>query len=99
MSGYRLSHQAVRDLDEIFQYIADDNLIAAEDMQRQFLEKCRQLSEFPQSGQRYDYILPGLRGAVVGQYIVFYRILIQLDVIEIARVVHGARNLPTMFEP
>lgn len=45
--------------------------------------------------ERFD-LAPELRGLPVGNYIIFYRPM--KDGIQVIRVLHGARDLPSQFE-
>jgi toxin ParE1/3/4 len=50
----------------------------------------------PQLGRRREELSPRLRSFPVGRYVIFYRPL--ENGIEIARVLHGARDFPPLFE-
>ena len=47
-------------------------------------------------GQSRDELRPGLRCFVVSPYVVFYRP--EQDTIEVLRVLHGARDIVSIFE-
>jgi len=50
----------------------------------------------PQLGRRREELSPRLHSFPVGRYVLFYR---QVESgIEIARVLHGARDFPPLFE-
>lgn len=87
--------QAQDDLREIWRYIARDDVDAADRMIDQFEDRCLRLAEHPEAGRARPELAPGLRSLPVGRYIVFYRP--GPDSLEIARVVHGARDLPALF--
>ena len=87
---------AKSDLLEIWQYIALDNPAAADRVIREIDAKIATLSEYAHPGRQRDELAPGLRSTPVGKYIVFYRV--QRAMVEVVRVVHGARNLPSLFE-
>jgi len=55
----------------------------------------RMLLDFPQSGTRRDELRRGLRTFPVGSYLVFYFIV--EDGIEIVRVLHGRRDIESIF--
>ena len=44
---------------------------------------------------RRDELAPGLRAFPIGQYVVFYRLA--GDAVEVAHVVHGARDAASLF--
>ena len=96
MSRPFFSPAARRDLLEILDYIAQDNAPAAVSFVDKLEAKCRQLAELPDMGFRRDDLAPELRAWPVGNYVIFYRVC--KDGIEIARVVHGARDLGKLFE-
>jgi toxin ParE1/3/4 len=84
------------DLMTIGLYIADDNPARAESFVAELEAKARHLAEWPGSYPARDDISPGLRAAVHGRYLLLYRDL-ETEV-RIVRVVHGARDLPRMFD-
>jgi toxin ParE1/3/4 len=50
----------------------------------------------PELGRLREELSPRLRSFPVGRYVIFYRPM--ENRIEIARVLHGARDLPPLFE-
>lgn len=52
MSGYRLHPEAYTDIDEIWEYIAQDNLDAADRVREEVFATTRMLPAFPQRGGR-----------------------------------------------
>lgn len=95
MSRYVINVLASKDLNEIADYFQSQNIQAGEKFFREFNRKCKQLIAFPNSGRKYDEIYPDLRGLTLSGYIIFYRLLD--DDIEILRVIHGRRNIETIF--
>jgi toxin ParE1/3/4 len=83
------------DLTEIALYIAEDNPIRAESFVAELEAKARGLAEWPERHPARDDISPGVRAVVHGRYLLLYRDL--QDEVRIVRVVHGARDLPPMF--
>lgn len=53
------------------------------------------LADYPGKGRDRGSILPGLFSFPVGNYLIFYRIV--PAGVEVARVLHGARDLPSLF--
>lgn len=47
-------------------------------------------------GRKRDELVPNLRSFPVGNYLIFYRPINQG--IEVLRVLHGARDIPSIFE-
>lgn len=93
----RIVHRplALQDLDEIWDYIAEDSPEAADHFIDKVEKQCRLLAEFPNIGTRCDNIYPALRFLVVDKYLLFYLPLD--DGIEVVRVLHGARDLESLF--
>ena len=96
MSRYVINILATQDLNQIADYFSRNNVRAGENFFREFNRKCKQLVLFPKSGKSYDYIRSDLRGLLLKNYIIFYRIL--GPDIEILRVVRGDRNLTSIFK-
>ncbi len=86
---------ALRDLDEIWDYIAQDSPEAADHFVDKVEKQCRLLAEFSNIGTRCETIYPALRFLVVDKYLLFYLPLD--DGIEVVRVLHGARDLESLF--
>jgi toxin ParE1/3/4 len=93
---YIINTLASRDLNEIAEYFAENNLEVGERFFHEFNRKCQQLVNFPYSGKSYGTIRPDLRGLPLQGYVIFYRVL--ENGVEILRVVSGRRNFPDLFE-
>lgn len=89
------SPEAELDVIEIASYIARDNLDAALRLLDIFDEKLTLIAESPMIGRVRHDLAPALRSFAVGNYILFYRPI--SDGIELARVLHGARDLRRLF--
>jgi toxin ParE1/3/4 len=96
MSRVRLSIEASRDLEEIEGYISQDNPDAAARLILLVREKCELLSEQPGIGRDRSDVRSGLRGFPIGNYVIFYQPA--NDGIEVIRVLHGARDIPELFD-
>ncbi|MBD2870859.1 type II toxin-antitoxin system RelE/ParE family toxin [Paenibacillus arenilitoris] len=86
---------AVDDMDEIFSFIAKDNVTAAEDRLEKLDAHLSSLADFPHKGSvlsedEYSLTQRGCRFIVVNPYLVFYRIMD--DTIIIYRILHGRRD-------
>lgn len=86
---------AVDDMEEIFSYISQDNIAAAQTMLEKIDEGITRLAEFPNMGsvlseEEYTMIQRGYRFIVVQSYLVFYRIID--DTVVIHRILHGRRD-------
>lgn len=87
--------EAVNDLDEIFSYIAKDNLGSAEKLLQKIDVSILKLADFPNLGailseDEFTMIARGYRFIVVHPYLVFYRIL--NNTIIIHRILHSRRD-------
>ena len=86
---------ALVDLDDIADYIARDNLDAAERIVVAILRAAENLGQFPAAGRPGR--VPGTRELVVSgtPYIVPYRV--RYHAVQLLRVFHAARKWPTRF--
>jgi toxin ParE1/3/4 len=96
MSRFEFSLQARADLQEIEDYISRDNPDAAGRLLLTIDEKCQLLARHPGIGLERSELRPRLRSFAVGNHVIFY--LPAKDGIEVVRVLHGARDLPGLFE-
>lgn len=96
MTGLTFSPSSRRDLREILAYIARDNRDRAQRFVDKLEDKCAMLAASSHLGFECDDLQPGLRVWPVGRYLIFYRTA--SGGIEIVRVVHGARDIPRLFE-
>ncbi|ERT07922.1 plasmid stabilization system family protein [Lyngbya aestuarii BL J] len=96
MSRYVINILASRDINDIAEYFANNNVAAGEEFFREFNRRCQQLVNFPNLGKSYAEIRPDLRGLSFKGYIIFYRLLD--DGVEILRVLSGRRNFPSFFQ-
>jgi toxin ParE1/3/4 len=87
--------RAIRDIEEIWQWIAADDVAAADRWVRLIVESTDRLTDFPNSGAPRPELAPGARSLVVGGYLVLYRV--GPDSVDIVRVVHGARELSRLL--
>ncbi len=89
------SAAAQRDLEGIFDFIAADDISAAEKELLKIIETCLSLDRLAERGQLRSDLAPGLRQIVVGSYVAFYRR--QGPMIQVIRVLHGRRNAARIF--
>ncbi len=90
-----ISAQAQNDLDAIAEYIAQDNLPAAERLIGRLADKFDRICASPGIGSPRSELMRGLRGQAFGRYIIYYRV--RADELEIVRVVHSARDQQRAF--
>lgn len=96
MSQFQVSANARSDLEEIWVYIAQDNLQAADGLMRAIVSRFSLLASMPDLGRSREELARGLRSLPLGNYVIFYRKL--SDGVAVVRVLHGARDLPPIFE-
>lgn len=93
---------AIEDLDELTNYIAQDNVVAAKEVRLAVFDTAERIGRQPGLGIRPRFHSPRFAGIrfipadTYPQYLLFY--LEGLDEIEVLRVLHGARHLPPLFE-
>ena len=86
---------AQADAVEIWAYIAEDNPSAADQLLDRFDRIFQKLATQPLLGKAVEEIAPNLRFIPIGSYLIFYRAI--EDGVEIARVLHGARDVTAEF--
>jgi len=82
---------ALSDLIGIWDFIADDNEVNADNFLSSLESRLDMLAHQPRMGRARDELMNGLRSFPIGRYVVFY--LAHSDGIEVVRVLHGARDL------
>ena len=87
--------QAQEDILSVWEYIAGDNVTAADKLVRRIDEKLALLETQPLMGSAMDEYRPGLRASFVGNYIIFYHP--RDDGIEVYRVLHGAQQFEDLL--
>ncbi len=97
MSGFVLTEPAERDLTEIWDYIAADNLEAADRVLDAIEAAFQRLAERPGTGHyREDLADKSLRFDSVYSYLIVYRW--EETPLQIIRVLHGARDVRSLLE-
>jgi len=95
MGRFRLSPRATAGLSEIRRFIALDNPAAADRLVGEFFDLFQLLAKNPKIGQQRDELRPNLRSMSHGKYVVFFYPM--SGGCEIVGVVHGARDVDTLF--
>src|SRR5271156_2745168 len=91
MSGFVLHPQAYTDLEEIWEYIAADNLDAADRVREEIHEAIQSLVPFPHIGHsRPDLTARPLRFQSVRDYVIAY--VPDERPLAVVAVLHGRRN-------
>jgi len=88
--------RAEQDLEEIWFYVAVDNVGAADALLDELENSVRLLATQPKMGRAREELASELRSFPVRRYVVFYRPLV--DGIEVVRVLHGARDVTEIAE-
>lgn len=86
-----VSNAARGDLLHIYSYIAERNPDAAEAILQTIDRKFEHLSRFPFLGRERSAISPGLRSALAGMHLIFYRI--ENDRLIVVRVLDGRMDI------
>ena len=96
MNKYVLSVDAEQDLNEIWEYIAQDSVDAADHWIAKLFDAFQSLAQAPGMGRRREDLtaFPILFWPV-GAYLVLYRA--QAEWIEIVAVTQGARDIPALL--
>lgn len=88
--------RALLDFAEIWSYIAEDSEKHADRFASRLDQALKRLATRPAIGRARPELYPDLRSFVFGKYVVFYIPL--TDGIDVIRVLHGARDVETVFE-
>lgn len=92
MTTFRLSLEASQDLVEIYEYIAQDSVDAAERVRLELLDAMEGLAEMPGKGhRREDLTKRTVRFWTVGSYQIIYKP--KSRPLEIVAVLHGKRHI------
>lgn len=102
MKAVTFNPVAIADLDEIISHISQDNPDAAANVHTAIFEAAQNLGAHPGLGIRPRFSAPRFTGirfipaSDYPNYLLFYRE--GTEEVEILRILHGARNLPPLFE-
>lgn len=96
MAGFQLSRTAFRDLEQIWQYIAVDNEVAARRVLDEFYVEFERLAENPLIyHRRSDLTKRDVRFWRLPSHLIVYR---AEKTLRIFRVLHGKRNLKRILK-
>ena len=87
----RFGHQAEEDLIEIWNYVAQHDIRAADRLLDDLGTRLRLLARYPLAGPVREDMPAGIRHLVIDDYLAFYRLT--NDGVEVIRVLHGRRNI------
>ena len=96
MVAVTFSPKSRQDLLDIGDYIAKDSRANARRFVGKLMGQCRRIGTAPLGYAAREDLAPGLRIAALARYVVFFRVMD--GAVRIERVLHGARNLPTVLE-
>ena len=92
MAEIKWTEESVRWMSEIFDYIAEENPVAAHKVVKEIYAKVQILISFPEIGQKYRNEPEGeIRIMLYGHYRIAY--LIKYNVVEILGIFHGALKI------
>lgn len=91
MARFVLTTEARQDLDEIWQYIAAENEVAADKVIAEIIKRFPRLAEYPEMGRERSELGTFIRSFPVGRYVIFYRPG-ELG-IAVIRILHGSRDI------
>jgi toxin ParE1/3/4 len=95
-----LAREASEDLQAIFEYIAGDSPSNAASMIERILRSLELLEVFPhRTIVDPPYAVQGkpLRSLPVGSYVVYFSVNDETRIVQVLRVIHGARRRPNRF--
>ncbi len=97
--AHRVAPAAEIELDEIWHLVATHSSVAIVDrLVESITDRFILLSRYPEIGRRRDHDLRrGLRSFSVGEYIIFYRIENNEDVL-ILHVIRGSRDIESLLQ-
>lgn len=97
-AAYRIAPLGNADLHQIWQYVARDRPVAANDLLDTLQRRQRRfalLASQPLLGEPRPELGPSIRSSRLGSYAIYYRPAHDEVEIEIVRVLHGARDVGT----
>lgn len=93
MADFKLTHKAVQDLKQIWNYTFDIwSEKQADTYYKEIIRHCQEVADNPKIGKQYDRLLIGLRASKVNRHILFYRQIAENE-IEVERILHERMDL------
>ena len=92
---YHLSAVALADMDDIWDYIAQDSFLEADKMQDRIFAACSKLAKNPYIGRPRPELRPELRSFQEKPYVIFYTV--EEERITVRRVIHSSRDIEALF--
>jgi len=92
------SERAISDLEDVYDYIANDSLTYARHQVEHIVKSIERLRAFPKSGRHLpEFAYLPHREVIVGSYRIIYRYDFDSKEIKIVTVVHGSRLLTETY--
>ena len=86
-----ISPMAEKDLEEIGDYIAQNNPLRAQYFVEELYEQCRQMGDFPQAYRKRPELGERRRSRAYGRYVIIFSE--NQNEVRIERILHGARDI------
>jgi toxin ParE1/3/4 len=96
VSRLDFAFRAREDLQQIYDYIGEDDPLAALRVIERIQTRAQALADSPGIGSMHDELVANMRSVAEGNYLIFYFAL--YDGIEVARVLHAKRDLKKVFK-
>lgn len=96
MRAIKIAAAAEEDLKEIWAYVAEHDTDAANRLVKELTKKFALLRDYPHAGREQPKLLLNLRSYTIKGYLIFYQPFD--DRVEILRVLHGSRDIESIFE-
>lgn len=97
MKRFVLTEQADADINEMWEYIAENNIDTADKIRDELYTAMQKLADMPGMGHtRLDLADEHHRFWVTSPYVIVYRG--DTEPLQIIRVLHGARNIEVLFD-
>lgn len=96
MSTLIVSPLAEEDLEEIWSFVAERDVEAADRLVDEITGRFDHLLAYPEAGRARHDLLVNLRSLPVKRYVIFYQPTD--DGVEIFRVLHGSRDVQSEFD-
>lgn len=97
MKPFQLTPAAEEDVIEIDTYLSEHAGTAADRVLDGIEATCRLLGEHPGVGRHRDELGPGVMSFPASSYVVFYTEDQDQSAVMILRILHGHRDIPTVF--
>ncbi|WP_353086966.1 type II toxin-antitoxin system RelE/ParE family toxin [Flavobacterium sp.] len=93
MATFYLTHKAVEDLGDIWNYTVESwSEKQAEIYYTLLMDSCQELANQPSLGKSYAIVEKNILGYKSGQHLIFYSIVSKHE-IEVVRILHGMMDL------